>query len=202
MKALSNLPDDDHVMRYVPWGRLRRDGDDNVLGFLPQGFQRRETEESLSVNWIEYFSGDRHSQITASVRMFRQTITVGSKSAFGIGNVGKTKDVCRAHGAVVRIVLGARVLTLTAEVRDHLCGARNTQPARDMFAREGRAGKRLVVGAVADGDRVGIDLRLKADSAAMQCPSIFMRPVLVLAPKLVATIAQSGNSRVCEARVR
>ena len=29
----------------------------------------------------------------------------------------------------------------------------------DMFAREGRAGKRLVVGAVADGDRVGIDLR-------------------------------------------
>jgi hypothetical protein len=104
MKALSNLPDDDHVMRYVPWGRLRRDGDDNVLGFLPQGFQRRETEESLSVNWIEYFSGDRHSQITASVRMFRQTITVGSKSAFGIGNVGKTKDVCRAHGAVVRII--------------------------------------------------------------------------------------------------
>ena len=91
-------------MRYVPWGRLRRDGDDNVLGFLPQGFQRRETEESLSVNWIEYFSGDRHSQITTSGRMFRQTITVGSKSAFGIGNVGNIKDVCRAHGAVVRII--------------------------------------------------------------------------------------------------
>jgi hypothetical protein len=91
-------------MRYVPWGRLRRDGDDNVLGFLPQAFQRRENEDSLSVNWLERFEGEQDSQITASVMMFRKTISVGTKSAFGIGNVGKIKDVCRAHSASVRIV--------------------------------------------------------------------------------------------------
>jgi hypothetical protein len=104
MKAQSNLPNDDHVMRYVPWGRLRRDGDDNVLGFLPEAFQRRENEDSLSVNWLEHFAGDRDSQITASVRMFRNSITVGTKSAFGIANVGKIKDVCRDNGATVRII--------------------------------------------------------------------------------------------------
>jgi hypothetical protein len=31
---ITNLPDEDHVMRYVPWKKLRRDEDDNVLGFL------------------------------------------------------------------------------------------------------------------------------------------------------------------------
>lgn len=103
MKAQSNLPDDHHVMRYVPWTRLRRDGEDNVLGFLPQAFQRRD-EEALSVNWLEWFEGERAAQITASVMMFRRSIDVGTKSAFGVGNVGKIKDVCRGCGANVRIV--------------------------------------------------------------------------------------------------
>lgn len=105
MKPLSNLPDDDHVMRYVAWTRLRKDGDDDrVLGFLPVAFQRRENEESLSLNWLEWFGGDRDSQIKASVIMFRKTIDVGTKSAFGVGNVRKIRDVCRAHNANVRIV--------------------------------------------------------------------------------------------------
>jgi hypothetical protein len=104
MRAQSNLPDDHHVMRYVPWGRLLRDGDDNVLGFLPQAFRRRETEDAPFVNWLEYFEGDRAGQITASARVFRQTITVGSKSAFGIGNVARIKEVCRNNRATVRIL--------------------------------------------------------------------------------------------------
>lgn len=101
---ITNLPDDDHVMRYVPWGKLRRDGDDNVLGFLGEAFKLRPDENSLSVNWLEYFEGDRDAKIQASVRTFRRTIKVGTKSAFGIGNVGKIKDVCRTRGASVRIV--------------------------------------------------------------------------------------------------
>jgi hypothetical protein len=60
MKAkVTNLPDEDHVMRYVSWARLRRDEDDNILGFLGAAFQLRPDEESLSVNWLEYFDGDR-----------------------------------------------------------------------------------------------------------------------------------------------
>jgi hypothetical protein len=62
-----NLPDEDHVIRYVPWGRLRKDEDDNVLGFLPQAFQLRPEEDYLSVNWVEYHDGDRESQIRLSV---------------------------------------------------------------------------------------------------------------------------------------
>ena len=82
---ITNLPDDDHVMRYVPWGKLRRDGDDNVLGFLGEAFKLKPDEDSLSVNWLEYFEGDRDAKIQASVRTFRSTLTVGTKSAFGIG---------------------------------------------------------------------------------------------------------------------
>jgi len=105
MKAkVTNLPDEDHVMRYVSWARLRRDEDDNVLGFLGEAFQLRPGEESLSVNWLEYFDGDRDTKIRMSVKTFRETITVRTKSAFGIGNVAKIKEICRANGASVRIV--------------------------------------------------------------------------------------------------
>jgi hypothetical protein len=102
--AVTNLPNDDHVMRHVSWTRLRKDEDDNILGFLPDAFQRNENHTSLSVNWLEYFEGDRQNQIQGSVRMFRKTITVRPKSAFGIGNVAKIKEVCRSNGANVRIV--------------------------------------------------------------------------------------------------
>ena len=101
---ITNLPDNDHVMRYVPWGKLRRDEDDKVLGFLGEAFNLRPNEDSLSVNWLEYFNGDREAQIQASVITFRRTITVGTKSAFGVGNVAKIKGVCRSRGATVRIV--------------------------------------------------------------------------------------------------
>jgi len=100
----SNLPDEDHVMRYVPWTRLRKDGDENVIGFLPEAFVLREGEQSLSLNWLEYFSGDRNQKIRESVNVFRRVRKVGPKSAYGIGNVRRTKEVCEANGARVRIV--------------------------------------------------------------------------------------------------
>ena len=100
----SNLPDTDHVMRYVPWARLRKDENENVIGILPQAFELRPEEESLSVNWLEYFDGDRGRRIRDSVEMFRSTRNVGKKSAFGIGNVGKIKETCGANGASVRVV--------------------------------------------------------------------------------------------------
>lgn len=105
MKAkVTNLPDEHHVMRYVSWNRLRKDENDNVLGFLGEAFQLKQNEESLSVNWLEYFDRDRDTKIRMSVETFRQTITVGKKSAFGIANVSKIKEICRAYGTNVRIV--------------------------------------------------------------------------------------------------
>jgi hypothetical protein len=105
-EKITNLPNEDHVMRYVPWGKLRRDGDDNVLGFLAEAFKLRPDETYLSVNWLEHFEfeGDREAQIQASVKTFRKTLNVGAKSAFGIGNVARIKEVCSARDVDVRIV--------------------------------------------------------------------------------------------------
>jgi hypothetical protein len=101
-----NLPDEDYIMRYVPWGRLRRDEDDNVLGYLPQAFQRREDEDYLSVNWLEFHDGDRDTQIRLSVWAIRDSFDkpLGGKSAFAIGNVSKVKEISEKSGSRVRIV--------------------------------------------------------------------------------------------------
>lgn len=97
------MPDEDHVMRYVPWGRLRRDEDDNVLGFNPDAFELRPGEESLSVDWMEFFS-DPATRERDAVWAMRKTRGVGAKSAFAIGNVGKIKETCLVRGAKIRIV--------------------------------------------------------------------------------------------------
>lgn len=93
------LPDKDHVMRYVPFARLRKDEDGNVIGFLPQAFELRLNEKELSVNWLEYFGDNHQENIQSSVGVFRKTIKVGGKSAFGIGNVLRIKNACIAGGA-------------------------------------------------------------------------------------------------------
>ncbi len=103
-KKGANLPDEDHVMRYVPWSRLRRDENEHVIGFLGQAFELRSDESELSVNWLEYFDGDKDRRIRESVRVLRNSRKVGSKSAYGIGNVGQIKRICEAGGTQVRIV--------------------------------------------------------------------------------------------------
>ena len=102
-RKITNLPDEDHVMRHVPWGKLRKDEDDNVLGFLPQAFQLRPDEESLSVNWMEFFT-DPATRARDLVWAMRKARDIGGKSAFGIANVGKIKETCLACGVKVRIV--------------------------------------------------------------------------------------------------
>src|SRR5208337_4672405 len=89
-QKISNIPDEDHIMRHVPWGRLRRDEDDNVIGFLPQAFERRPDEESLSVSWVEHYS-DPATRVRDAVWAVRNARRVGGRSAFAIGNVGKVK---------------------------------------------------------------------------------------------------------------
>lgn len=97
-------------MRYVPWSKLRKDEDDNVLGFNPQAFQLRQNdgfpngwEESLSVNWVEYFKNPE-TQVRDCVWAMRKTRTAGTKSAFAVGNVGKIKQICLNRGFKVRVL--------------------------------------------------------------------------------------------------
>jgi hypothetical protein len=99
-----NLHDKDHVARHVPWKKLRKDEDGNVIGLLPTAFQLRPQESSLSVSWLEYFSGDRENQLREMASTIRRTRDIGPKSVFGIGNVGTLRSSCQGYGTPVRVV--------------------------------------------------------------------------------------------------
>jgi hypothetical protein len=106
LKVGQQLPDSNHVVRYVAPSKLRRDGDDNVVGFLHSAFELREGESSLSVSQLEFFPGARPDQIADCVRANRNSIKVKPSSAFAIGNVGKLKEVGQRQvsGTAVKIV--------------------------------------------------------------------------------------------------
>lgn len=116
----ANLPDQDHVIRHVPWARLLRDEDDNILGFLPEAFALRPEETSISVNWLEYFDGDHKARTKKSIQGLRTTKNIGKKSAYGIGNVGNIKAVCQKSDVLVKIVYAPRNGNLPHSVMRHL----------------------------------------------------------------------------------
>lgn len=104
LKRGNSLPDEDHVMRVIPWSRLRKTEDDVVIGLLPEAFMLREEEEALSVNWIEYFSKDRPGNIKASVHAFRVSLKIGRKAAYAVAKVAKVKEVGLNKQKKIRIV--------------------------------------------------------------------------------------------------
>lgn len=103
-KRVANLPDEDSVIRHVPWSKLFKDEDCNVLGFLPQAFELRPDEDALSVAWVEYYD-DPATRVRDTIWGIRRARKVGAKSAFAVGNVGKIKETCLAAANVrVRVV--------------------------------------------------------------------------------------------------
>ncbi|NOU20624.1 MAG: hypothetical protein HOO93_02345 [Methyloglobulus sp.] len=105
-KNKRKIPDDDHVIRYVPWSRLRRDGNDEVIGILGEAFHLREKDKGrLSATWLEYFSNDCDTQLTKAVRVIRTgSLNVKSKSGFAIGNIRKIQATCMKYKSKIRIV--------------------------------------------------------------------------------------------------
>lgn len=100
-----NIRPEHHVVRYVPWQRLRKDEKDNVDGILGAAFRLRDDEKALSATWLEYFPGERPAQVTAAVQAIRaSTLKVGSKSGFAVGEVGAIKAACASRGHKIRIV--------------------------------------------------------------------------------------------------
>lgn len=98
------LPDEDHVMRHIPWSKLRKDENDNVLGLLPQAFGLRPNEDALSVNWLQFFDGDHSGRIKKSINELRSANNIGPKSAFGVASVGDIKAICAKSSAAVKVV--------------------------------------------------------------------------------------------------
>lgn len=58
-----DLPGPSRVVRYVPYGRMRKDEDDNFLGPYPSAFEERAVDDYLSVTWCEYFVGSDDEQL-------------------------------------------------------------------------------------------------------------------------------------------
>lgn len=104
VKKGQQLPDTDHVVRHVPWTRLRKDEDENVIGILPQALKLRDEEEALSVDWLECFDGIHEDRIRQAVVHFRSLRTIGPKSGFSIGNVGNIKRICNRQKSSIRII--------------------------------------------------------------------------------------------------
>jgi hypothetical protein len=111
LKKNDALPDEARVVRNVPWKKLLKDENDNLLGgFLPIAFELRQDdasptgfEESLSVNWLEYFP-DPETRLRDCIWAMRKVRDLRGKSAFAIAKVGTVKQVCVERGFGVRVV--------------------------------------------------------------------------------------------------
>jgi hypothetical protein len=105
--AITNLPDDDHILRLVPWSRVRKDEDGNVTGILGEAFRLKDGEQSLSVNWMERIPGEQAERLRAAARLIRDTQDskkIGPKSRLARLQVGKTKNLSATKNAKIRIV--------------------------------------------------------------------------------------------------
>lgn len=101
------IPNDHHIVRNVPWGRLRKDEHDNVIGVT--AFVMREGESTLSTTWLEYFSGSRQEQVRAAVHAMRASdLEIKPKSGFVIGSVNEIAATVAAAGSGTISVLHER----------------------------------------------------------------------------------------------
>jgi hypothetical protein len=95
--TITYIPPDHHVVRYVPWARLRKDENSMVIGVVGAAFRLRDGEEYLSATWLEFFTGNRQQRIEAAVKAIRASkIDVRPLSGFALGQVEKIKSRCHA----------------------------------------------------------------------------------------------------------
>ena len=100
-----NLKPEHHIARYVPFGKLRKDENDTPVGINHNAFLLRPAETGLSVTWLEYFAGDRSTQVRSAVLAIRASnVRPTPKSGFAIGNVDAIGDACRQRRHKIRII--------------------------------------------------------------------------------------------------
>lgn len=104
LKPRQLLPDEDHLMRVVPYKKQRRDGDDNLLGFNAQAFEHRVGEDYLSKNWLEYFRGTHAANVADCIAAVKACRDTGTKTRFGVANVAAVKRLAQHNTKRVRIV--------------------------------------------------------------------------------------------------
>lgn len=103
----TKLPPEHHIVRNVPWGKLRKDENDpeKVIGVLGEAFKMRPIDDTLSTTWLEYFSGSRQEQIKGAIRAIRASkLEIKSKSGFAIGNVRDIVAVAASRNHSIRVL--------------------------------------------------------------------------------------------------
>lgn len=92
-------------MRYVPYGRMRKDEDDNFLGPYPNAFEVGSGHDYLSVTWCEYFVGSPDEQLRCSVEALRASaLNVKSKACFCIADIPSLLATVWNFGRAARAV--------------------------------------------------------------------------------------------------
>ena len=82
------IPDKDHISRYCAPKTIREDGKIGASAFI-----LRESEESLSVNWLEYLNcSSRESEIAEIRRVYSLKLDVRAKAKLAVLNVGEMSN--------------------------------------------------------------------------------------------------------------
>ena len=103
----TKLPPDHHLVRNVPWGKLRKDENDpeKVIGVLGEAFKMRPVEQTLSTTWLEYFAGTRQQQVYGAIRAMRaSSLDIKTNSGFAVGNVGNIAAAAAARDYSIRVL--------------------------------------------------------------------------------------------------
>jgi hypothetical protein len=87
----NELPDDDHVVRYVKPSGIRTDGKVNGTEFC-----LRPNDKGLSVNWLEYFEVSTKDEQLAEVRRLLR-LRVSKSGRLAELNIGETKRHIRSE---------------------------------------------------------------------------------------------------------
>ena len=93
------------MVRYVPFGRMRRDDFENCLGPNPNAFEQRAVDDYLSVTWCEYFAGNMDAQLRCAVEAIRSSkINVKAMACFCVADAPDVLNAIRSAGHADRAV--------------------------------------------------------------------------------------------------
>lgn len=98
------LPDQDHVVRHVPWKGLRKDEQDNVIGILGASLAPRQDEDGVSVSHLEFHSGNKTTQLENTAKLMRGCRDIRPKCHFAIGKIDEIKRHARDAQVGIKIV--------------------------------------------------------------------------------------------------
>jgi hypothetical protein len=95
-----NLPPQDHICRYCKATTLTEDG--QITG---AAFQLRQTEESLSVNWLEFLKlENRDHEIQEIRKVLGSKLKLGTTAKIAVLNVGKIISCVRTKSTDSRVL--------------------------------------------------------------------------------------------------